>query len=152
MARHLIDKFNDTIAVALLRDGKHVGRILARFSKNPNGSVCHALVQFDANNKWISCTGKAGGYGYDKFSTAVSSALSSVDMLPKHDMPEEPFYSWTFRNAKESDATKDARDVFAKKLEEMARTGNVEFVPVYSGTGNVEQAFRAVGFDYVRIL
>lgn len=67
-------------AWALLFNGEMAGRIVANYSDNPNGSVCTATVGFwngplkDTN----ASTGRAGGYGYDKFSAAVSSALNKV--------------------------------------------------------------------------
>ncbi len=67
-------------AWALLFNGEMAGRIVANYSNNPNGSVCTATVgcwngplkDTDAS------TGRAGGYGYDKFSAAVSSALNKM--------------------------------------------------------------------------
>lgn len=58
------------------------GKIIANFSDNPNGSVCTAqIISYDyqgQSNPLIlldPCIGKAGGYGYDKLSTAVAQAL-----------------------------------------------------------------------------
>lgn len=66
-------------AIALMKDGKHAGKIIANWSDNPNGSVCTATVWFTApNDEWVCATGKAGGYGYDKFSAAVYGALRSA--------------------------------------------------------------------------
>ena len=65
--------------IALLRGGKYCGRIVANYSDNPNGSVCTATVQlFDPH--FLSGTGKAGGYGYDKMSAAVRNALSNMQL------------------------------------------------------------------------
>jgi len=67
-------------AWALLFNGEMAGRIVANYSDNPNGSVCTATVGFwngplqDKN----TTTGRAGGYGYDKFSAAVSYALNKI--------------------------------------------------------------------------
>ena len=57
--------------------GKIAGRIVANYSDNPNGSVCTATVHIFAGPLAIipTCTGRAGGYGYDKLSSAVCSAL-----------------------------------------------------------------------------
>lgn len=67
-------------AWAMIFQGEMSGRIVANYSDNPNGSVCTATVGFwggplkDTN----SSTGRAGGYGYDKFSAAVSYALNKI--------------------------------------------------------------------------
>ena len=67
-------------AWAVTFNGEMSGRIVANYSDNPNGSVCTATVGFwggplkDTN----ASTGRAGGYGYDKFSAAVSSALNKI--------------------------------------------------------------------------
>lgn len=83
-------------AICLLKDGKEAGKIIGHWSDNPNGSVCTAQVilwnddrvkkvkekigesvcEFDA-----VMIGSAGGYGYDKFSAAIESALRKGDML-----------------------------------------------------------------------
>lgn len=67
-------------AWAVLFDGEEAGRIVANFSDNPNGSVCTSSVGFWAGplKGKESSTGRAGGYGYDKFSASVSSALSKI--------------------------------------------------------------------------
>lgn len=61
------------------------GKILANWSDNPNGSVCTCDVilwecekygltpKIGTSSVW---TGKAGGYGYCKFSTAVHDAIN----------------------------------------------------------------------------
>ena len=88
-------------AIALLKAGKHVGKIVANWSDNPNGSVCTAqvclwdgkiseqikrekssLVNFELA---VLMIGKAGGYGYDKLSSAIASALrvGGIDHLIK---------------------------------------------------------------------
>ena len=78
-----------TDAWALLYKGFYVGRIVANYSENPNGSVCTGTIGTwlgrDAKKKrdiqpplYIggeSRTGRAGGYGYDKFSAAFDAAL-----------------------------------------------------------------------------
>lgn len=71
-------------AVALLKDGKVVGKIIANYSDNPNGSVCQATVwlwdRLDDGSvaRRSHGTGRAGGYGYDKFSAAVYDALTEI--------------------------------------------------------------------------
>lgn len=53
------------------------GRIVASYSDNPMGSVCTVTLHFFSGPLSIMPTtsGKAGGYGYDKFSAAVADAL-----------------------------------------------------------------------------
>lgn len=83
-----------TTAIALLRDGEFVGKIVCNWSDNPAGSVCTAQVilwdkeycpkikQRHIKTEFLDCylpaimIGKAGGYGYDKRSAAISAALS----------------------------------------------------------------------------
>jgi hypothetical protein len=67
-------------AIVVLYNGKYAGRIVANWSDNPNGSVCTATVSI-----WLGplepmpkCTGRAGGYGYDKISSAISDAINKV--------------------------------------------------------------------------
>lgn len=72
-----------------------MGKIIANFSDNPAGSVCTAqiIIWSDSNfglkpkikhytSEFLKgqtfnapLIGKAGGYGYDKFSSAVASAI-----------------------------------------------------------------------------
>lgn len=77
-----------------------VGKIVANYSDNPNGSVCTATVSLydryapagsignrpytdstgakhDSGDS-LKGTGSAGGYGYDKFSAAVADALTDA--------------------------------------------------------------------------
>jgi len=69
-------------AWAVTFNGEMAGRIVANYSDNPNGSVCTATVGFwDGPFKNTSAaTGRAGGYGYDKFSAAVSYALKKISV------------------------------------------------------------------------
>lgn len=69
-------------AVALMKDGKLAGKIVANYSNNPNGSVCTAGV-------WIwdlpepsgyYGQGRAAGYGYCKFSSAVNQACRALGL------------------------------------------------------------------------
>lgn len=64
-------------AWALLHDGKEAGRVVANFSDNPAGSVCTCTVNIWAGKfkDLPSMTGKAGGYGYCKFSAAFADAF-----------------------------------------------------------------------------
>lgn len=77
-----------SVSVLLLQDittREIRGKIIANFSDNPNGSVCTAqIISYDHDpmnekNAFIvsnPCIGKAGGYGYDKLSSAVCRALN----------------------------------------------------------------------------
>ena len=86
-----------TTAVCLLnaKTGEYCGRIVANWSDNPSGSVCTAQVMIfgnepseeikatvDANQR--ACKGpfigKAGGYGYDKFSAAIYQSLKAQNL------------------------------------------------------------------------
>ena len=90
-------------AIALLKEGKSAGRIVCNWSDNPAGSVCTAQVmlwdgvisakikQKHLKTEYLDCMmpavmiGKAGGYGYDKRSAAISAALRAGgiwDLLP----------------------------------------------------------------------
>lgn len=62
--------------------GNAAGRIVANFSDNPNGAVCTATVHVWRGPlaEMPSTTGTAGGYGYDKFSAAVSDALTRAGL------------------------------------------------------------------------
>ena len=80
-------------AIALLKDGKSAGKIICNWSDNPAGTVCTAQVclwdgefsgqvkQKHFKTEYLDCMlpavmiGKAGGYGYDKRSAAISAAL-----------------------------------------------------------------------------
>jgi len=66
-------------AWALVWKGQPAGSLVANFSDNPNGSVCTATVRIYAGplKDLPIVTGRAGGYGYDKFSAAVDAAMSS---------------------------------------------------------------------------
>ncbi len=58
-------------------NGRGAGRIVADFSDNPAGAVCTATVCVWAGPlaEMPASTGRAGGYGYCKFSAAVDEAL-----------------------------------------------------------------------------
>lgn len=90
-------------AVALLKNGEMVGRIVANWSDNPAGSVCAAQVMlwdWEVKKKRTVMLmdkptelsaimiGRAGGYGYDKFSSAVYQALKAGGL--EKDIPVEP--------------------------------------------------------------
>lgn len=46
--------------------------------RSSQSSVVYCFLWVHGGNKWGSGQGKAGGYGYDKFSAAFSDALSSA--------------------------------------------------------------------------
>ena len=74
-------------AWALTFKGEMAGRIVANYSDNPAGSVCVASAGFwggPFKDKEHS-TGRAGGYGYDKFSAAVSEALHKIGVVNELD-------------------------------------------------------------------
>lgn len=92
------------VSCLIIRDqktGDIVGKIICNWSDNPNGSVCTAQVFLDEFEKYglkapkqvpYSKTatmldgmtrqkpliGKAGGYGYDKLSTAIYDAMGDL--------------------------------------------------------------------------
>jgi hypothetical protein len=78
-----------TTAVCLLnkKTGKFCGRVIANWSDNPNGTVCTAQVILFNNaptarskDDFVNSRGKARGYGYDKLSAAIYSALRAVEL------------------------------------------------------------------------
>ena len=75
--KHFIDKFNDTRAWALRFNGDAGGRVVAKWSKS---GVCELRVWANYGTP-LYCSGdahksgKAGGYGYDKFSAAFQDWL-----------------------------------------------------------------------------
>lgn len=73
-------------AMAILHDGKYAGRIVASWGD----SRCTVTVHFFEGplRDCPNTTGTASGYGYCKFSAAVSNALSRV-MIEPDDTPEE---------------------------------------------------------------
>lgn len=64
-------------AVCIMLDGKPVGKIVANYSDNPNGSVVTATFSIWEGplSGMEKTTTKAGGYGYDKFSSCVEQFL-----------------------------------------------------------------------------
>lgn len=136
-----IDKFNDVRAIALLKDGKSAGRIIGHWSKNRNGSVCTVLVElFDHNGKYASGWGKAGGYGYDKFSAAISSALIHAGLnVEDYDTLSNATFA---NNDKEREIQKKARRAIKKSGK----------IGVYSGAGNERKAFENAGYEWLEIV
>lgn len=79
-----------TTAVCLLnaKTGEYCGRIVANWSDNPAGTVCTACVMLFGNTpiegvEHSHAQGKAGGYGYDKLSQAIWSALKTMKLADK---------------------------------------------------------------------
>lgn len=90
-------------AVALMKGVELKGKIIANWSDNPAGSVCTAQVLLwdrevkkkrtvmlmDKETELSAIMiGKAGGYGYDKFSSAVYLALKAGGL--EKEIPVEP--------------------------------------------------------------
>ena len=152
MARHFIDHAMDYAALLLNKEtGEICGKVLAYFSNNPNGSVCHARVFLYYEAKKVipnmpepladNVEGIAGGYGYDKLSAAVSASLNKLGLGCMHDeMNIAVFGNGT--GAAESQAMK------AEAMEKIKASGKI---PVYSGAGNVEEAF-SLYFRVIRVL
>lgn len=67
-------------AWALIFQGEMSGRIVANYSNNKKVSVCTATIVFwnGPLGDTHASTGRAGGFGYDKFSAAVSHALNKI--------------------------------------------------------------------------
>lgn len=124
MAQFDINKMNDTVYI-LVKPGtdSREGHIKAYYSK---GGVCYAEVVLYCGNlltgKYFRGIGKAGGYGYDKFSAAVSSALHNGGMT----YTAKDISAFTFGRGDES----TVQVIKDKKI-----------IPVYSGAGNVDKAF-----------
>lgn len=92
------------IALIDMKTKEPCGKIVASWSDNPNGSVCTAQVIIHNAEKFgivakertvdlmgnptkLPCIlmGKAGGYGYDKLSSAISEALyRNTKLCPEH--------------------------------------------------------------------
>ena len=88
-------------AWALTCGGIEAGRVVANWSDNPAGSVCTATVVFFSGKlQAISSTsGRAGGYGYCKFSSAVWDA---IDRAKKADPRLDSIELTDFNGAGES--------------------------------------------------
>ena len=95
MAKNIYDykHVKSVAAIALYKNGKTAGKIICNWSDNPAGSVCTAQVMlwdgkiseqvkqvpyesdFLTGDHPILMIGRAGGYGYDKRSSAIAAAL-----------------------------------------------------------------------------
>lgn len=72
-----------SVSVFVLLHPEHAGiagKIVANHSDNPNGSVCTATTHVFGGPLRVlpGITGKAGGYGYDKLSSAVASSINAI--------------------------------------------------------------------------
>jgi hypothetical protein len=72
-----------SVSVLVLLHPDHpgiAGRIVANHSDNPAGSVCTATTHVFGGPLHVlpGITGKAGGYGYDKLSSAVASSINAI--------------------------------------------------------------------------
>jgi hypothetical protein len=102
-----------TTAKALIFEGKPAGRIIANWSDNPAGTVCKASVIIWAgplkdtkNENTGTCfnylnIGTAGGYGYDKLSSAVwqcfnNAGVETKQVKPANGQTNEEFESWGY--------------------------------------------------------
>ncbi len=126
--------------VILLLDkitGEEAGRILAYYSRNPSGAVCHARVILYPHGEKIlgrpestddNIEGRAGGYGYDKYSAAVSDCIHKMGLGCTHDQMDA--FTFKMKITKKDDEQK-------KWVLENKR------IPVYGGTDerNVKEAF-----------
>lgn len=70
------DKFDSSLILVTYKLGKFNQPIDVRFYFT--GSTCYCCIWGSIKGKHFSGSGKAGGYGYDKKSAAMSSALQSA--------------------------------------------------------------------------
>jgi hypothetical protein len=141
--KHFIDYPMDrVIMLANKETGEKEGRILARWT---NSGTCYAMVEMYCENsyskEYICSEGKAGGYGYDKLSAAISDALHKTGIKYDHDDIKD----FTFGNGKGGKESQDIRENAKKALIEK------HIIPVYSGAGNQREAFELY-FKYIEIL
>lgn len=101
MKKHITDlkSVKNVTAKAILFEGVPAGRLIANWSDNPSGSVCSASVIIwsgplayiinEKTGKSFNGTniGKAGGYGYDKLSSAVWECFNNVGVETKKCQP-----------------------------------------------------------------
>ncbi len=65
------DKYGARVAVALVDCRLYMGR-------SSGASVVYCVIWINQAGSWATGTGTAGGYGYDKKSAAVASAIDSA--------------------------------------------------------------------------
>ena len=123
-------------AVALLnkKTGEKEGRIIGYYTK---GGTFHVNVDLYVGNSFDGLyhhgEGRAGGYGYDKVSSAISDALAKAD-IGKGDL-----------ELRGSCARFTSSEYSSDEVERIAREQKA--IPVYGGSGNHEQAF-SIFFRY----
>jgi hypothetical protein len=140
--KHFIDHaMHKAILLLNKKTGEECGKILAYYTDNPAGAVCHARVilyshgwkvlGLDGSKGNADKDGIAGGYGYDKFSAAVADSLQKMGLGCTHEeMNIATFGNGTFG--------KESEEIKTKARNEIKKTGKI---PVYSGSGNVREAF-----------
>lgn len=108
--------------------GDQEGRILAYYTKS---GTCYAMVQIYAGSSFDGAyhigTGSAGGYGYDKLSSAIADALDHAEIKRG---PLDILAAMA-----RHDGAKMTREEAAKVCKE------THYIPVYAGTGNQQEAF-----------
>ena len=156
MGKAFVDYAMDiVIMLANKQTGEKEGRILARWTES---GTCHAMVQLYQGNGYNGIhtigLGRAGGYGYDKFSAAVNDACNKAYITE--------FVDGEYKEIKKPINTgnhdKIKGFVFCNTSEERAARESVgqalkdeKIIPIYSGAGNTEQAF-SLFFNYVQVL
>jgi len=148
MAKHFIDHSMDKVTLLLDKvTGEEAGKIIAYYSNNPAGSVCHANVILYPHGWQIvgkevpevrGEEGRAGGYGYDKYSAAVADSLNKQGLGGSHDI----LAPWVFCNS----VDKRKSMIEAEKI-----IRDKKIIPVYSGAGNVREAF-SLYFRVIEVL
>jgi hypothetical protein len=138
MAKYFIDHPMDKVTLLLDKEtGEEAGKILAYYSNNPAGSVCHAnVILYPHGWKIVGKEapevrgeeGRAGGYGYDKYSAAVAESLSKQGLGGDHTI----LAPWVFINSEGERQNKPEAEKIIK---------DKKIIPVYSGAGNVREAF-----------
>ena len=112
-----------TTAIALIKDGKQAGKIVANWSDNPNGTVCTATVHIECWGESYVGTGRASGYGYDKLSAAIYDALQNAY-----------YHRW--------DSSRDLTEIH----HDLSKVYKVE-----PGSGNQRHVFELLGYTYIEI-
>ena len=134
MAQFDIDRMEDTVFI-LVKPGtdEKQGHIKAYYSK---GGICYAEVVLYCGNlltgEYFRGIGKAGGYGYDKFSAAVSDALHNGGMKYTH----KDISAFVFGNGRAFGT--GCQKIKADSIQAIK---DKKIIPVYSGAGNVQNAF-----------
>jgi len=149
--RHFIDHSMDKVTLLLDKaTGEEAGKILAYYTDNPAGSVCHAkVIMYRVGDKILGreesdndAEGRAGGYGYDKYSAAVADCLHKMGLSCNRGEMD----AFTFHNS--DDKTTGVEE---KRKEQLAWIVENKKIPVYSGSGNVRQAFE-IYFRVIEVL